>query len=149
MIKLDNSHKNLIKANSSELPKQKFLSKSGLRMFDFQKFHKFLIQLLISPVSNLVPDMPYCIDLSQRKHFLFLKLIKIFIYARSFDDISLFIIFIFMIIIFNMLSFLKIIIVQIPNSMTKLTLMTIVNTKPSKEESTKGFFLIWIFLHIF
>ena len=80
-------------------------------MFDFKKFHKLLIQLLIPPLSDLIPNVPGLIDFCQRIDLFFLVLIEVFINYRAFDGILLFIIFVFMVIILNLLSFFVVIVV--------------------------------------
>ena len=100
-------------------------------------------------ISDFMPDMPGLVKISKRENLLILKLIQIFIDERTFNDIFLNIIFAFLIVIFNVLSLLVIVVVEVPDSMAEVALMAVIDTQPSEIESTEWFFLLdLILLHL-
>ena len=96
--------------------------------------------------SDLISDLLALAKISKRVDFLLLKLIQIFVYEGTFNDIFLNIIFTFVIVIFNVFSLLVIVIIEVPDSMAKAALMTVIDTQPSEVESTEWFFILDLIL---
>lgn len=109
-------------------------------MFNFEKFHEISVDLLVHKIPDLIPDCSVFFDILQAEHFFFLKLIQIFVYYWTFNSISLSFIFILVVIIFNMLTFLIVVIIEIPHSVGILAFFIAINTQPSQIESTKRHF---------
>ena len=73
-------------------------------------------------------DVSGLVKISKRENLLVLKLIQIFVDERTFNDIFLNIVFVFMIVIFNVFSLLVIIVVEVPDSMAETALVAVIDT---------------------
>jgi hypothetical protein len=93
-------------------------------------------------IPNLVPDVSCFVDFLKREHLFHLKIIQIFIDSRSLNDILLRIILVFMIVILDLLSFFKVVVIEIPDSMAENTFLTTVHTKSTKIKSAQRFFAL-------
>ena len=78
--------------------------------------------------SDLISDMPGLVKISKRENLLALKFVQIFVDERTFNDIFLNIVFVFMIVIFNVFSLLVIIVVEVPDSMAETALVAVIDT---------------------
>ena len=69
-----------------------------------------------------------------------MELVQVLIDKGSFDDIFLLVIFILMIVIFDVLAFVVVIIVEVPHPMSVLAFLAAIYAQSSEIESTKGHF---------
>ena len=79
-------------------------------------------------ISDFMSDVSGLVKISKRENLLILKLIQIFVDERTFNDIFLNIVFVFMIVIFNVFSLLVIIVVEVPDSMAEAALVAVIDT---------------------
>lgn len=79
-------------------------------------------------ISDFMSDVSSLVKISKRENLLILKLIQIFVDERTFNDIFLNIVFVFMIVIFNVFSLLVIIVVEVPDSMAETALVAVIDT---------------------
>jgi hypothetical protein len=100
-------------------------------VFDLEKLHELAEYMLMHLIPYIVPDGSILPQIFKTEYFFNLKLVQIFVDEGAFDHILLSFIFVLMVVMFDVLSFLIVVIVEVPYSMGVLAFFAAVDTEPS------------------
>lgn len=100
-------------------------------MPNLQQLHELIMQLLMHQSPDSVPRMFFGVELLKRKYFLRLVIVKSLVDPRSLDNILLPIVLRLVIVVLNDLSFFVVLVIEVPHSVGKVTLLLSEDTKSS------------------
>jgi len=103
-------------------------------VLDLEQLHELLVQLLLHEIPDLVPDMPGFLKISKGENLLILKLVQIFINEGAFNGIFLSSVFIFVIVVLYRFALLVVVVVEIPDPVAKVALVTVVDANSPEVE---------------
>jgi len=141
VIKFQKGIVTFIESHPTELSQQKFLSKNHVWIFYLKQLHEVLEKLLMHCVSNFWPNWSILIDFFKTKYFLNLEFVEAIVGVLTFDS-GLFVVFDFMVVVFDDLVFVPVVVVEIPYSMAERTIFGLFDAESSEVEPTEWLFFL-------
>lgn len=110
-------------------------------MLDFQKIHEILVELLMHELPDFSSQMFELgvIEFFEGVDFFSLELIQVLVDERTFNCISLRFISRLVVVLLDGLSFLVVVIVEVPHAVTECALLAAEDAEASEVEAAEGF----------